>query len=96
MESTAERIYEAINKNDGYKGSKEERIRIIENIINASLLPIISDVEIVLTSSEKPFYVNDDQRIGFQKGAKWMRQRLRNIQIADGLQVWFRPPPCQR
>lgn|ERR1035437_202209 len=36
----------------------------------------LTDVVIILTSSDKEIYVNDEQRIGFQKGAKWMRDQL--------------------
>lgn len=35
-----------------------------------------TDVEIILMSSKHGVYVNDDQRIGFQKGAKWVRNEL--------------------
>ena len=33
----------------------------------------VRDHDILLKSSENGIYVNDQQRIGFQKGAKWMR-----------------------
>ena len=35
-----------------------------------------SDVEILLTSSSQEYYVNDEQRIGFQKGAKWIIEKM--------------------
>ena len=49
-----------------------------ENIMDWLLqkMPFISDVEILLKSSDKDIYVNDEQRIGFQKGAKWIRELL--------------------
>lgn len=43
----------------------------------------ITDVEILLKSSEQNVYVNDDQRIGFQKGAKWMREVMEEMLVDD-------------
>lgn len=39
-------------------------------------------VETVLVSSHKTYYVNDEQRIGFQKGVKWLIEQQR-IDIED-------------
>jgi hypothetical protein len=35
-----------------------------------------TDVEILLQSSDNKIYVNDDQRIGYQKGMKSLRDKL--------------------
>ena len=37
-----------------------------------------TDVEILLTSSDVEHYKTDERRIGFQEGAKWMREESKN------------------
>lgn len=55
--------------------SKEE---LIERW-NVRHFDLPSDVYVLLESSEKDVYINDQQRIGFQKGAKWMREKVTGI-----------------
>lgn len=53
------------------KGTIDERIPVEFREV---VLP--TPVEILLTSSDSEHYVNDQQRIGFQKGVKWFKSVL--------------------